>query len=159
MSGLLYRLKPLVKRSIHVAALVARPMTLGVRALVVDERERVLLVRHTYVPGWYLPGGGVDPGEAMPAAVARELAEEAAIVVEGVPRLFSIYHNARASRRDHVGLYICETWSQPTPPAVPNREIAELGFFALGDLPEETTAATHRRLAEVFDGAVPDSVW
>ena len=159
MAPLLYRLKPLVRRTIHTLALVTRPMTLGVRVIVVDDQERILLVRHTYVPGWYLPGGGVDPGEAMTTAARRELQEETAILCEEVPRLLSIHFNRRASRRDHVALFLVTAWSQPTPPAVPNREIAELGFFPRHALPEETTAATRQRLAEIFDGAEVTETW
>jgi hypothetical protein len=48
----------LVSRLITLAATFQRPMTLGVRGLVIDSEDRVLLVRHTYVPGFYLPGGG-----------------------------------------------------------------------------------------------------
>ena len=43
-------------------------MTLGVRGLVIDKGQRVFLVTHTYVPGWQLPGGGVEPGETMAEA-------------------------------------------------------------------------------------------
>ncbi len=159
MVGAVARLKPLVQRLIHLGALAARPMTLGVRIVVADGEGRILLVRHTYVPGWYLPGGGVDPGETLAAAAAREVGEEAGIRLEEPARLFALYFNRRASRRDHVGLYVCNGWSQPEPPKVPNREIAEIGFFSRNALPEETTAATRRRLAEVFEGAAVDEIW
>ena len=50
----------------------------AVRALVVDEHERVLLVRFEFPAGtrWALPGGGIDPGETPREALRRELAEE-----------------------------------------------------------------------------------
>ena len=58
-------------RLFHGYFLLKRPMTLGVRGLVLDEVEgKVFLIRHTYVPGWQLPGGGVELGETM-ARVAR----------------------------------------------------------------------------------------
>ncbi|HZW47654.1 MAG TPA: DNA mismatch repair protein MutT, partial [Microvirga sp.] len=42
---------------LHTYWRFARGMTLGVRAVVLDDRWRVFLIRHTYVPGWHLPGG------------------------------------------------------------------------------------------------------
>ena len=89
-----------------------RAMTLGVRAAVFDRDDRVFLVRHSYVRGWYMPGGGVEPGEALQEALSRELSEEGGIALTGPPRLFSVYWNARASPRDHVALYVCREWQQ-----------------------------------------------
>lgn len=155
--SLLHRLKPLVKKAVTAAGLVRRPMTLGVRVLVRDERG-IFLIRHTYLPGWYLPGGGVDPGESLPTAARRELAEEGGLAA-GPLVLFGLYHNARVSRRDHVALYLCDA-TVPIPGAkVPNAEIAEVGFFAPGALPADTTAATRRRIAEVTAGVQSDEVW
>jgi 8-oxo-dGTP pyrophosphatase MutT (NUDIX family) len=50
----------------------------AVRALVVDDRDRVLLVRFEFPGwvGWATPGGGVNPDESDDAAARRELAEE-----------------------------------------------------------------------------------
>ena len=60
-------------RLLHWSFLLARPMTLGVRAIVTDADERVLLVRHGYVSGWHFPGGGVEPGETCVEALTREV--------------------------------------------------------------------------------------
>ncbi|MER8368727.1 NUDIX domain-containing protein [Mesorhizobium sp. M1378] len=139
-------------RLFHLYFVLRRPMTLGVRGLIHDRASNsVFLIRHTYVPGWQLPGGGVEPGETMIEALARELFEEGNIALTGPPVLKSLHFNRRASRRDHVGLYLVEEFNQ-TAPKLPDREIAEAGFFSLDRLPEGTTPATLRRIAEILGG-------
>ena len=133
-------------------------MTLGVRAIIEDGQGRILLVRHGYVDGWYFPGGGVESGQNMEQALAMELREEANIEQMGEVKLFGIYFNRHASKRDHVGLYLCKNWSNMGA-FTANREIAEIGFFALNDLPPDTSEGTLRRLAEVYDGAEISADW
>ena len=146
-------------RVLHIWFLLSRPMTLGVRAVVFDEdHNSVLLVRHTYVPGFQLPGGGVEPGETMEQALGRELEEEGNIILEAPPTLKSVHFNNRVSRRDHVALYLV-TRFHSTGTAVASREIAEAAFYPLDALPADTTAATRRRLAEIFDGVPPEPTW
>jgi ADP-ribose pyrophosphatase YjhB (NUDIX family) len=152
------RRAPLATRLITFAALFQRPMTLGVRGLVIDPGGKVLLVRHTYVPGFYLPGGGVEGGETLLEAVTRELAEEGNIAVDEPPALFGVYLNRAASSRDHVALYVARAFRQ-TAPHVPDREIAEARFFAPDELPEDATRATRERLAEVLGGAAVSAYW
>lgn len=135
-----------------------RGMTLGVRAAVFDADGRILLVRHSYVPGWYMPGGGVEPGEPMHEALGRELIEEGGVALTGPARLFAIYWNAQASRRDHVALYVCRDWEQARPPPR-NLEIVDSGFFHPDALPMDTTDATRRRLAEIAGEAEPGVEW
>jgi 8-oxo-dGTP pyrophosphatase MutT (NUDIX family) len=133
-------------------------MTLGVRGAVFDETGRIFLIRHTYTPGWHMPGGGVERGETFADALARELEEEGGFVLEDMPQLFGLYLN-RVSGRDHVALYVCRRWRQPRPPRVPNLEIRDCGFFPADALPQETTAATRRRLAEIAGEAAPTADW
>src|SRR5690606_7331552 len=112
-------------RLFHTYFLLRRPMTFGVRGCVFDEERRaVFLIRHTYVPGWQLPGGGVERGETALEALGRELSEEGNIELVGPPELVSLHFNRRGSPRDHVALYLITSFTQQSP-KLPDREIAE----------------------------------
>ena len=137
---------------------VSRGMTLGVRGVAVDENGRVMLVRHGYVAGWHLPGGGVEHGQTAENALAAELAEEAGLKMTSAPALLGVYSNNAKFKHDHVLLYRVTAW-EPCPPRAHKNEIAERGFFALNALPEGVTRATRARLAEVFEGAAKSSLW
>ena len=152
------RFEPLLRRFFHAYFLVVRGMTLGVRAVVLDAENRVFLVRHSYVSGWYLPGGGVDFGETMEQAMRRELKEEGDIDLTGAAVLHGIFLNSHVSRRDHVAVYVVRRFSQDRLPE-PNREIVECGFFAVTALPEDTTRGTRLRIAEVLDGEPLIATW
>jgi ADP-ribose pyrophosphatase YjhB (NUDIX family) len=143
----------------HRYFLMRRAMTLGVRAMLLDRGAgTIFLVRHTYVPGWHLPGGGVELGQTMAEAVARECLEEGNIVFAATPALQSIHLNISATRRDHVGFYVVEAFHQ-TEPKRPDREVAEAGFFPIDRLPEGVTGGTQRRIDEVLGGTAPDPYW
>lgn len=148
----------MVSRLITFAALFQRPMTLGVRGLVIDPDDRVLLVRHTYVPGFYLPGGGVESGETMLQALTRELQEEGNVHILGAPALHGVYLNRRASPRDHVALYVVRHFRCDRLPE-PNHEIAEAGFYKVDALPPDATPATRARLMEYLDGEPVSPYW
>jgi 8-oxo-dGTP pyrophosphatase MutT (NUDIX family) len=145
-------------RLLHWSFLVTRPMSLGVRAIVVGAEDKVLLVRHGYVSGWHFPGGGVEVGETCVEALKRELEEEARIVVEGPPILHGIFFNTQSSRRDHVAAYVVRSF-RVLGERSPDWEIAEAGFFPRLALPDGTTRASRARLAEIFDSAPVSDRW
>lgn len=126
---------------------LARPTTVGVRLLAVKEGE-VLLVKHTYLDGWYLPGGGVRSGETLGDAMAREAAEEAGVELHEL-RLFGVYSSFLEGKSDHIVVFVCEafTWRK-----VSSREIESIDCFALSELPEGTSPGTRRRIAEYTAG-------
>lgn len=137
---------------------LTRGLTLGAQGIVVDAGGRVFLVRHGYRPGWFFPGGGVERDETVEDALARELREEAGVVLEGQAELFGLFSNHEKFPGDHVALFIVRDWHQAETPA-PNAEIAEARFFARDALPSDTNAGTLRRLGEVFDGAQRARSW
>ncbi len=151
-------LEPLIRRLLHFYWRFSRAATLGARAMVIDGSGRIFLVQHSYVTGWQFPGGGVETGETILVALARELAEEGNIVMTAPPLLHGLFFNKRTSRRDHVAFYIVRDFRQDGPP-VANHEIIAHGFFAPGALPEGTTRATRARIAEVFDGVAVSELW
>jgi len=151
-------LEPAIRRAWHAYWRFARAMTLGVRALVIDEEGRIFLVKHSYVSGWHLPGGGVEAGETLSQALARELREEGNIEMMAPPRLHGLFFNSRASRRDHVAVFVVRDFRQSAAP-VPDREIIQHGFFAVDALPNDTTAATRARIIEVLGGAPVSERW
>lgn len=151
-------MNPFLRSPLHLYWRLTRAMTLGVRAIATDAQGRICLVRHTYTPGWLLPGGGVEPGETAGEALERELREEAAIAPRSTPRLIGLYHNPGSSRRDHVALYSVTDIAHLDIPR-PRLEIAERGFFPPGALPEGTSPATLRRITEWVEGHPAGSTW
>lgn len=161
-------MKSLVKRLIRPgfaayegAAKVVRrvrwPLTIGVRTIVRDDQGRVLLVRHTYSSGWHFPGGGVNKRETAIDAAVREVREETQIELTEPPKLLGVYLSLVQIKSDHILLYQAHGWRR-VDEKPPNMEIAEAKFFALNELPPDTTGGTSRRLAEL-NGAPQSSMW
>jgi ADP-ribose pyrophosphatase YjhB (NUDIX family) len=151
------RIEPFTRPLVHAVFRLTRGLTLGVRAVVTDEAGKVLLIEHTYIKGWSLPGGGVERGETAETAVVRELAEEAGVRALSRPRLVSAHSNEVLHPGDHVLVYRVDAWEPCASDAA--GEIHAVGWFPLDALPEETTRATRRRIAEALGGEEPDAMW
>jgi ADP-ribose pyrophosphatase YjhB (NUDIX family) len=148
-----------VRVGLPLVARLTRPLTMGVRALILDQEGRVCLLRHTYVPGWHMPGGAIEPHETAEAALRREVLEETGLEIgPDRPVLFGLYLNEVMARRDHIALYIVRDARQ-TARRPPPLEISEVGFFSLSDLPPDVTGPTRRRLAEALEGRPPEPLW
>ena len=137
---------------------LTRSLTMGAQAVVLDAEGRVLLVRHGYRAGWHFPGGGVEKGEPVALALARELEEEVGIALAAPAELFAIYAHFDAFPGDHIALFVVRHWTQARVPQ-PTPEIREQRFFAPGALPEGTPPGTRQRLAEIIGGAPPSTHW
>jgi ADP-ribose pyrophosphatase YjhB (NUDIX family) len=148
----------LTTRLAHIGFLLTRPMTLRVRAAVIDGDDRVLLVKHGYVAGWHLPGGVVEVGETVENALTREPFEEANVVLEAPPALHGLFLNAHVSRRDHVAVYVARRF-RVTAERAPNREIVAARFFDRDALPPDAARGTRPRLDEILGGAPISALW
>lgn len=147
-----------VARLMHLAFLASRPLTMGARVAAFDDLGRILLVKHSYVPGWHFPGGGVEAGETAGQAAARELREEANVETGGAMALHGVFFNARASRRDHVVVFVARGARQSTP-KVADREILAAEFFPVEALPEGVNRAVTERLTEIAGLAKTSPFW
>jgi ADP-ribose pyrophosphatase YjhB (NUDIX family) len=151
----------LLHRAAHLYWRVWKPRTLGVRAVVLDEKDRVALVRHTYTDQWYLPGGGVKKGESFETALHRELKEEVALFNARIERVLGVYHSRRDSKDDHIVIFavrVDDRAAQDLRPADP-MEIEDVRWFAMDGMPAEASPATRRRVAEYQAGIVGLGAW
>ena len=151
------RIEPFTRPLFFAWSRISQGMTLGVRGVAVDGEGRVLLVKHTYLHGWWLPGGGVERGQTCEDALIRELREEAGLIVEGRPVLISVHANERFFRGDHVLVYRIDRFSLTD--RTSHGEIAAIGWFDPAALPEDTHRATRDRLGEVFGEAEASTAW
>lgn len=77
----------------------ANSLVPSVNVVVLDERDRFLLIRRADNDNWALPGGAMDLGESITEAAVRETREETGVECE-VTGLVGIYTDP-----DHVILY------------------------------------------------------
>lgn len=154
MSAFRYRL---LTRIAHTVYFFIKGMTVGVRAACFDDQGRIFLVRHSYIPGWHMPGGGVERYETVRQALVKELREEGNLELTAPAQLLHVFFNRRTSKRDHVVFFRCQV--RQTAPRLKDREIVESGFFTLDALPAGTTSATRRRLRELAGEAEFDELW
>lgn len=150
--------KLLIKLVLQPYWRLTRSQTLGVQGIIVDERERILLVRHSYVRGWHLPGGGVQRDECLEAALLRELREEAGLIPDEKPAWLGIFSNFERSPGDHIAVYIIRKWHRYFRPTE-SLEIIERKFFDLSTLPDGIIDGARRRLEEAFHGRPVSNEW
>ena len=135
-----------------------RGMTLGAQGAVIDGQGRVLLVRHVYRPGWCFPGGGVEKGETLVEALARELDEEVGVTLTAAPNLHGVFSNYANFPGDHIALFVVRHWQRRSDYRR-RGEIAEAGMFARHELPDRVDPGTRARLDEIFDQAPIGAHW
>ena len=134
-----------------------RPRTRGVKVMLFNGAGEILLIRNSYgdTRQYVLPGGGVRPWETPERAAAREVREELGLTPAALT-LVSTHFSGAEGKRDTIHLFRAETDRQPI---ADNWEVAEARFFAPETLPDATSAATRRRVAEHLGERHPDGSW
>ena len=138
----------LVYLAFKVYCFFVRPLILGVRIMMMQD-GKVLLVRHTYLEGWFMPGGGVKRRETFDQAARREAREEVGAELNEI-NLVGAYSNFIELKSDHNILFFSNDF---TLNGKHDCEIAEARFFPLDNLPEKLWPG-HRRLWEEYRAGV-----
>lgn len=128
---------------------LVQPIKLGVQVMLIQDGQ-VVLVRHSYRPGWYFPGGGVKRKESLETAVRREAMEEVGASL-GQLELFGIYTNLQRSFSNHITLFLCHQFELN---GKSDAEIEDVQFYPLDQLPEDTARGTRRRIEEYMNGDI-----
>lgn len=122
---------------------VTRPRIVGCRILALDERGRVLLVRHSYgTRNWMPPGGGVQRGEEPIAAALRELGEETGCTLIN-PRLVAVREEKLHGATNVVHIVAGEASGKPR---VDGREVTRAAFFPPDKLPIDMPRSLRTRM-------------
>ena len=148
-----------VRTTLHLfASGLRRRMVIGSRLVLIDG-DRVLLLRHTYMPGWHFPGGGVEPGETAAEGAFREGVEETGLAAQAPLTLLGFYlKQNEATNRDYVAVYVSRSFKREREFKA-GGEIAEMGWFPMTSLPTGTDPGTERRIAEITGGLTPADRW
>jgi 8-oxo-dGTP diphosphatase len=112
-----------------------------VGAIVIDQGGRILLVRRANPPAaglWSIPGGRVEPGEAMVSAVLRELREETGMTGLVVRAVGTVHRDAPSGDRYVIRDYLVAVPGSPEPMA--GDDAADAAWFALGELRQLETS-------------------
>ena len=151
------RVEPYVRPLFQLWWRMRRGTTLGVRIIAENEAGEVVLVRHTYIGGWHLPGGGVEAGETAALSATRELEEEAGMRAKQPPTLVGVFSNHAVFKGDHILLFHTRELEACAPNSA--GEIEEIGWFAPDELPQDASPGTRRRLAEFYQKRHVSQEW
>lgn len=121
-----------------------RPIRMGVRVMMI-ENDKAWLVRHTYLPGWFMPGGGLNKWESLDQGARREAREETGADL-GEISLVGVFTSYVQWKTDHTSVFLCKDFKFS---GKSDAEIAEMRAFPLDQLPPETYYL-HRNVLEKY---------
>jgi len=119
--------------------------TIGVFAIIFDNKQRVLLAHRRDYDLWNLPGGGLESGEAPWECVLREVKEETGLNVD-IERLAGIY--SKPDKNEIVFSYVCKIVSGSLRV---NEEADKLEYFSVDELPSNTSPKQVMRMKDALN--------
>jgi 8-oxo-dGTP pyrophosphatase MutT (NUDIX family) len=149
-------LATLFNRALRLYWRIRKPVTFGVRAIVLHRDGRLLLVKHTYDRYWYLPGGGRKRDETAEEALRREVEEEIGITDLRIARKLGTYFSEREGKRDTIDVFVAHAEAFGR---LQRLEIAAAEWFAPDELPPDVSPATQRRVAEYLGRREIEAAW
>lgn len=149
-------LLPIAQRFRRFYWWLVRPTTRGVRAIIVNESNEILLVRHTYQEGWFLPGGKTDKNEDDEVSLTRELREELGIQDISISQKLGEYESTYEYKKDHIVVFVIDQFTQRDKK---HFELKEYGFFHPEMLPEEISPGTRKRIEEWLGKRTINNQW
>ena len=116
---------------LRIVRITQKKFTASVVGIITNANKEVLVLDHLIRPGasWGLPGGFLEPFENPEDGIQRELFEETGLELENIELI-----RVRTIRKHIEVLFRADGVGDAT---VKSREIKEVGWFALDDLPLE----------------------
>lgn len=124
--------------------------TVTAAAIVVDEQNRVLLLKHRFRPGvgWGVPGGFLKPDEQPHDGIRRELGEEVGLRVRDLELLAA--HTFEKARQIEI-VFRCRAEGEVAPQSI---EITRAAWFSVATLPDGLPSDQRQLIKQVLeDGA------
>lgn len=146
----------LIGRLIKLHWRIFKPFSVGARAIVLNDENKVLLIKHTYTDLWYLPGGGVNKKEHLLDALQREMYEELKLSIKDEPTLLGTYSNFFESKSDFVSIFVIKDFEMRPQK---NLEIENWQFFDTDELPQTTSPGSKKRIQEYLGNKKIDFIW
>lgn len=121
-----------------------RKFTASAAAIVINDRNEVLLLDHVLRPfaTWGLPGGFIARGEQPEVALKREIREEVGIEVTDI----SLYRVRNHDR--HIEILFTARSNET--PQIKSREIINAGWFSADNLPERVSPGQKHMIGEIL---------
>jgi 8-oxo-dGTP diphosphatase len=132
--------------------LVQPRFAVTVGAIIVDDRGRVLLLKHVFRPGsgWGIPGGFINKRENPEDALHRELMEEVGLELAETKLAFT----RTLKSPDHVEIiFMCRALGEPRSRSM---EVAEFGWFPLDALPADFSKDQRWLIRRAIEAAPPE---